>query len=406
MKNHIKAIIIAILFVLAVFLQASAQKLIMDYSISEKHFVDTIKIKMWKGAIIIPVEIDGETKNMMFDTGANVGFWIGAEEAWMVHSGNSTNTVDSQNQKKNSSIMTIPSMKMGNITIKDYPIVVSDGLSDFTCGIIDGAIGFDLAVKGISFKFDTQDSLMIVTDRKGFFNKEERGHQKVKYKHYSKIDPKVWVQFPFIRAKMDFDSGYIGGWFCFPQQTLDIWAKQDPKIKQQLDAMTVNRDTTFMTAAGLFGQSNETIVGGEIVVPEITIGDLVFKNVCVKTTSPKRLIGSAVLEHTSLIIDSPKKSFVFLPHDGNHEITVNNKDKITGMNFKPAADDDTLGAVKIVVRKGTEAYKKGLRTGDYLISVDGNPISCLCDYVLKKHQGKTEHFVFRSPEGEIKEADF
>ena len=66
MKNHIKAIIIAILFVLAVFLQASAQKLIMDYSISEKHFVDTIKIKMWKGAIIIPVEIDGETKNMIF----------------------------------------------------------------------------------------------------------------------------------------------------------------------------------------------------------------------------------------------------------------------------------------------------------------------------------------------------
>lgn len=403
MKNQIKAIIIAILLVFAVFLQASAQKLIMDYSISEKHFVDTIKIKMWKGAIIIPVEIEGEIKNMMFDTGANMGFWIGTEEAWMVPSGDSTNTVDSNKQRKNTAIMTIPSMKMGNITIKDYPIVVSDGLSDFTCGIIDGAIGFDLAVKGFSFKFDTQDSLMIVTDRKGFFKKEERGHQKVKYKHYSKIDPKVWVQFPFTRAKMDFDSGYIGGWFCFPQKTLDIWAQNDPKIKQQLDAMTVNVDTTVMTSAGLFGQSNDTVVGGEIVVPEIVIGDLVIKDVCVKTTSSRRLIGSAILEHTSLIIDAPKKRFVFLSHDGSHEITANNKN--SGINLKPAADGDTLGAVKVVVRKGTEAYKKGLRTGDYLISVDGTPISSLCDYVLMKQHGKTEHYVFRSPEGEIKEVD-
>ena len=36
--------------------------------------------------------------------------------------------------------------------------------------------------KGISFKFDTKDSLMIVTDRKGFFAKEEKGHAKVKYR--------------------------------------------------------------------------------------------------------------------------------------------------------------------------------------------------------------------------------
>ena len=225
----------------------------------------------------------------------------------------------------------------------------------------------------------------------------------MKYKHYSKIDPKIWVQFPFTRAKMDFDSGYIGGWFCFPQKTLDIWAQNDPKIKQQLDAMTVNVDTTVMTSAGLFGQSNNTVVGGEIVVPEIVIGDLVIKDVCVKTTSPQRLIGSAILEHTSLIIDAPKKRFVFLSHDGNHEIIANNKN--SGINLKPAADGDTLGAVKVVVRKGTEAYKKGLRTGDYLISVDGTPISSLCDYVLMKQHGKTEHYVFRSPEGEIKEVD-
>lgn len=402
MKKRILPIIVGLALTLLA-LPASAQKLIRDFSISEKDFVDTIKIKIWKGAIIIPVEIDGEIKNMMFDTGANMGFWIGKEEAWMMPSGDSTLTVDSHQQSKNTSIMTIPSMKMGNITINDYPMVVSDGLSDFTCGIIDGAIGFDLAVKGISFKFDTQDSLMIVTDRNRFFAKEEKGHQKVKYKHYSLIDPKVWVKFPFIKAKVDFDSGYIGGWFSFPQKTLDVWSKQDPKIKQQLDEMTVNVDTIVMSGAGLFGQTLDTVVTGELIVPEIALGDLVFKDVYIATASHKRLVGSAILQHTSLIIDAPKKRFVFLPHEGNHVITAANRG--SGMHLVSAEDGDTLGAVKVVVHKGTESYNKGLRTGDYLISVDGTAISSLCDYMLLSRKGEVKHFMFRSPEGEIKEVE-
>lgn len=404
MKKHIKPIIIAILLVFMACLSASAQRLIRDFGIPEKDFVDTIKIKMWNGAIIVPVEIEGKTKNLMFDTGANMGFWIGEEEDWMVPSGDSTYTVDSQKQRKKTAIMKIPSMKMGNVNITDYPMVVADGLSDFTCGIIDGALGFDLAVKGLSFKFDTQDSIMIVTSRKRLFAKEERGHQKVKYKHYSKIDPKVWVQFPFVKAKLDFDSGYIGGWFSLPQDLLDLWSKNDPKIKQQLDEMTVNVDTTIMSSAGLFGPSLDTVVNGELHAPEIEMGDLVFKDVWVATATHKRLIGSAILEHTSLIIDAPKKSFVFLPHDGNHEITAANRG--FGMHCIPAEDGDTLGAVKVVVHKGTEGYEKGIRTGDYLISVDGTPIADLCTYVLLRYNGKVKRQVFRSPKGEVKEIEW
>ena len=71
----------AVLLLLAALWQAPAQRLSDRYfGISEQDFVDTIKIKMWDGAIIVPVEIEGETKNLMFDTGAGTGFWIGEEE--------------------------------------------------------------------------------------------------------------------------------------------------------------------------------------------------------------------------------------------------------------------------------------------------------------------------------------
>ncbi|MBQ7490547.1 MAG: aspartyl protease family protein [Bacteroidales bacterium] len=402
-SRPIRTFITIILLTIIGLSQTSAQKLIRDFSIGRKNFVDTIKIKMWNGAIIIPVEIDGKIKNLMFDTGANTGFWIGEEEDWMAPSGDSITTVDSQNKRKKTAIMKIPSMKIGSLTITDYPLVVADGLSDYTCGINDGALGFDFAVKGISFKFDTKDSLMIVTDRKRFFVKEEKGHLKVKYKHYSKPDPKVWVQFPFVRAKLDFDSGYIGGWFSLPQHLLDIWAKENPQIKQQLDEMTMNVDTTVMTGAGLFGASLDSVVNGELHVPEIGLGDLVFKDVWISTATHKRLIGSAILEHTSLIIDAPKKSFVFLPHNGNYEITAANRG--FGMSCILAEAGDTLGAVKVVVRNGTAAYEKGLRTGDYLISVNGVEIPDLCTYILLMRQGKVTNYIFRSPEGTVKEIE-
>ena len=69
---------------------------------------------------------------------------------------------------------------------------------------------------------------------------------------------------------MLFDMGAIGGWFGLPQDLLDLWSKNDPKIKQQLDAMTKNVDTVVMTYAGLFGASYDTVINGELCIPEIT----------------------------------------------------------------------------------------------------------------------------------------
>ena len=65
MNNPIKTITTAVLLLLAAFWQAPAQRLSDRYfGISEQDFVDTIKIKMWNGAIIVPVEIEGGTKEV------------------------------------------------------------------------------------------------------------------------------------------------------------------------------------------------------------------------------------------------------------------------------------------------------------------------------------------------------
>ena len=79
--------IITILLALVATTSIVAQDLIKTatapISFSKKDFADTIKIKMIDGAVIVPVEIEGQTRNLLFDTGSPLGLWQGQKEAWM-----------------------------------------------------------------------------------------------------------------------------------------------------------------------------------------------------------------------------------------------------------------------------------------------------------------------------------
>ena len=398
-----------ICFIVLTSLSVEAQKKpFRDIHFSQHDFVDTVQIKIWDGAIIIPVEINGETKNLMFDTGANWGFWIGDEEEWMTPSAETLSLTDSQNAKKKKAIYRMPPIKMGNTTIENYPLIADNGMQAYVCDRIDGAFGFDLVTCGLSFKFDTKDSLMIVTDRKGFFKKEEKRQPKLKYMPYNsyyKTCPLVWVDFPWGSYKMLFDSGWIGGWIDMPEKTLNRWSKDDRKMQKEIDEYTVQIDTTVSTEVGFFGQSLDTMLTRRLHFPEIKMGDLALHDLWISTNSLSVKTGSALLEHASLIIDGPKKCFFFLPHDGNREITVGNEQRI-GLTHTMADKGDTLGVLKALVRKDGEAYQKGLRSGDYLISVNGIPITDYCTYLNLKIDTDERHYVYRTAQGEIKEVDW
>ena len=192
MMRHLLILVMMVGFGLTSFSASAQKKSFRNIHFSQHDFVDTVKIKIWDGAVIIPVEINGEVRNLMFDADAEYGFWIGNEEEWMTPSGVSLTMIDSQKSRMKKALTRFPPIKMGNLVIENYPMVVDNSLSNYVCDRIDGAFGFDLSVCGLSFMFDTKDSLMIVTDRKGFFSKEERRQPTLKYKRYHKTRPLVW----------------------------------------------------------------------------------------------------------------------------------------------------------------------------------------------------------------------
>ena len=397
-----KQTIITILLALVATTPVSAHNLIKTatapVSFSKRDFADTIKIKVIDGAVVVPVEIEGRIRRFLFDTGSPLGLWQGQKEAWMRQlMADSLLFGDSNKNRRHKTIYQIPTMKMGNLLIENYPMIVEDGMKEYLCGRFDGVLGFNLVGKGLSFKLDTKDSLLIVTDRKKFFAEEEKGQPTAKYRMKRAYCPLVYVDSPFGWIEMVFDTGALNTWLALSQEDLDRWFQKNPKKRKLLDDLTLQTDTTINTSWGLYGLSTDTLVGRLLHFTKIKIDKLPVNDLYITTAHPTMLVGSAVLKHASLIIDAPKKQFVFMPHNGQ-DITVGNSE--TGSaSFIPSEAGDTLGVLKAVIRKGSIAYKKGIRTGDYLIEVNGISIKDICTYMLMERKDEEALFKFRSPKG-------
>ncbi len=397
-----KQTIITALLALVAMTSAVAQDLIKTatapISLSKKNFADTIKIKVIDGAVVVPVEIEGQTRNLLFDTGSPLGLWHGQKETWMKQvTADSLTFGDINKKSRNQIIYQFPTIKMGNLQIDNYPMIVEDAMSEFICNRFDGVIGFNLVGKGLSFKLDTKDSLLIVTDRKKFFAEEEKGQPTAKYKMKRAYCPLVYVETPVGWIETVFDTGAMNRWFDLPQADLDRWFQKNPKKRNLLDDLTIQTDTTINTSVGIYGMSTDTVVGRFLHFPAIKIDKLPVNDLYITTAHPTMLVGSAILKHVSLIIDAPRKQFVFVPHNGQ-KITVGNSEA-GSVSFIPSEVGNTLGVLKAVVRKGSTAYQKGIRTGDYLIEVNGIPIKEICTYMLMERKDEEALFKFRSPNG-------
>ena len=143
-----KQTIITILFTLVTTTPILAQNLIksatVPVSFSKRDFADTIKIKVIDGAVVVPVEIEGRIRHFLFDTGSPLGLWQGQKEAWMRQlMADSLIFGDSNKNRRHKTIYQIPTMKMGNLQIENYPLIVEDAMKDYLCGRFDGVLGFN-----------------------------------------------------------------------------------------------------------------------------------------------------------------------------------------------------------------------------------------------------------------------
>lgn len=364
----------------------------LSFDVKEKNFVDTIPIVYRYGQILMPVTIEGRAYNFLLDTGAGVGLINLPTDIKFNESQKSISFSDANSQSLVRKTVTLPELKIGNLTLRNYPCVISK--TPFSCAN-DGIIGFNLIRKGIIIKIDLRAGHIILTDKKKFF-KNEPGYKS----KYICTDVPI-VQFATSYGKSRelavFDTGYNQMFSINLREIYDLWA--NPNINKEAVEFSAQTVWTGMGSSGSISV-NGTVENEEhfMNLKHLNTFGVSFDSVpC--TASPNFCnIGGKLLKYGTMIIDNNTHRMIFQPYTNSNHIDVNERVQ----NFTVSLRDNTLFVSKI--NEASDEYAQGLRVNDAITEVEGIAVSNYCDLIEAVADIKRSYFVkFRGTDGKEKQ---
>ena len=333
---------------------------------------DTIPITFSHGRIMLPVEIGGQSHRFVFDTGCSCGLLFTEETLSLKKGGlfSFTFVSDAAGHVKLTKKRSIPMMRLGNMDVKKYRVIVSPPSSmmrqEYDCQDILGCIGSDLFKKK-AVKIDVRHGEMIVSDDAHLFSNES-GFR-------IPFETDMHVPYIMVKTRRDqerkymFDTGFPG------------YITVRKKDLEHIDTLST---ATGSTNAGIYGKSQDQQIA-KVMLDSISIGGCVFRDI---TTNVQRSntssIGSLFLKYGTLVIDYRHREMIYQPYEYDGGITIGNQYHHVVLMFDGKHYKVTL------VWEDSEAWRNGIRVGDRLTHIDGiniedNPCAYFNLDTTKKH---------------------
>ncbi len=359
----------------------------LNFTLSKQNFCDTIAIDIDNDQIYIPVDINGKQYRFKLDTGSGQGaVYADTHINGMAELGNVISR-NAYNQADTVKIVALPAFNLGNIVIDGY--VMSMLQRPSVKGEYDAVIGFDLLNKGIAIKIDPQHEVMIITDRKHTFDKEEGYAIKYKLKWFV---PHILVS-PFIRHTDEvlFDLG-SPTLYTMNKANFDKHVYKSKNVSSQVEGIAKGM---------LSGGMQVTDKSDEVAflrLNRLKWDKFNLTQVRAITTQGSSRIGASILRYGSIIINPFQKLIVFQPYSKTDSIRVGNKQ--FGVAFIPHNGTATVG----LILDQSEAYKQGMRQDDTLLRINDKAINSFHDFVgFPFVEGKKYKFMLRDIKGKNKE---
>lgn len=382
-----RRMLVFLLWLLSLSASSQTYRYSTSFTLSQRNFCDTIPIEVVDGHAVVTVMMDHEPMRMMIDTGSAQGMvFSNRMPAYWKELGNIISH-DANNHTDTVKVLQLPPFKLGKNTISGYVATVMPRamISDRW----DAIIGFDLFNKGLKAKIDTQNKVLILTDRKKMFDTESGYELKYKLKWFV---PYVMVS-PFIRHTDEvlFDTGATP-LYEMNKQSFDTHEYKSKNVGSQVEDRTQG-------SAAIGGHSVEE--SDEVVLLHLNRlewNGFEFKDVRALTTQGSSRIGAAVLDYAAVVVNPFKKKIKLQPYTSEDSVTVGNK--MFGTAFVPIDGRPAVG----LIFTHSEAYKQGLRQGDIIESIDGDRMYTFRDFVRFPFvKGKKHKFVVIDTEGNRKE---
>ena len=294
--------------------QSQLKRYDTDFRLSQKNFVMTVPIEIERGQIYLPVTIQGRQYRFKLDTGASQGVIYDDVDIEGLKVLGFIQSEDAAGQSRRVTTVELPPFRLDSLTISGFKVQRMHRL------VIredeDGIIGFALFHRGLAAKIDTRNSVMILTDRKKYFRREQGEALKYRLKWhvpYINICPFVGTQDEAL-----FDSGspllYAVNGQRFAQMQASV-----PSVEHQIEGITYGSH-----AIGHFGseRSHQIIL---LSLDSLRWGNFILQEVHCATIQGGSHIGASLLRYGAMIIDPFRKQLVFQPYDGQTSCVVANR---------------------------------------------------------------------------------
>lgn len=379
-----------LLLVLSVFALAKAQQMHRydtGFTVSQRFFCDTIPLEFTDNQLLLTVEIDGVRRKALLDTGASQGVVFlhrlpkGTRELGNVVA------YDGNGQHDTIPVVQLPAFRLGSLTIDGYVAAVHRNMP--VRMKYDMILGFDLFNKGIAGKIDTKSNQLILSDKKGAFLQEGGYRQKYKLKWF--VPYTIISPFKRHADEVSFDTGYRG-FYTMNKNSFDRHVYKSKQVEAQVEARTEGQ-----RQISLLGVEAKTEVAF-LRLDRLQFGEFEFTQVKAVTNSGPSKMGAEILQYGSMLILPHKKLLVFQPYAVGRSLPLNNE--IRQIAFVPSSGQAMVG----LVNPASDAYKKGVRSGDVLLQINHqtvNTFEAFLNYPFVK--GKEYLFTFRSVEGNVKQ---
>lgn len=321
--------------------------------------IDTgwVPFRLVKGAIIVPVSINGTAYSFVLDTG---GFLTLSDEINKQEDFKVTSTVevsDISQLTKTFDMVEVPVLSIGNWTIPKAEAIVSSNYASYPnrCFGLDGMLGRNV-LKDVLLQMDYSTMSLRITNQKSRLrlNETARGKMKISDRGLPGLEVDINGKSRFI----ELDSG-SRDWFSY----------QTAEAERQLEQGT----TEVLSYEGVFsfGVSGKNLNAESrysSLVTTLKIGNILFEESysdLSKRSAPR--FGSGLLAHGTLTIDYLNNAYYY---DGYSDAPV------TVVDQRPNFSLAKINGQYIIkwVRKASEAERLGLSYGDHVLSVNGAEI--------------------------------
>ena len=358
-----------------------------NFGVSPRNFADTIKIEFKNDQIYIPVLIDGQTYRFNLDTGSSQGMLYESSSVPVGQRLGHVISHDANNVSDTIEAVQLPPLRIGHLNLTGY--VASVVRHPAQQVDYDGILGFDLFNKGIACKIDTHLGIMVLSDRKGFFDSEPGYRLDYKLKWFV---PYVNVS-PFMRHvdQALFDTG-ARQLYVMNKASFDTHAYKSLQVNAQVEGR----------ATGNFTQgTNSTERNDEVVflhLDRLKWAEFNFRHVHTITTQGASRLGAQLLNYGKVVINPRHRTIVFQPFGTTDSVVVNNRQ--FGVAF---IEKDSQPAIGLIWHK-SEAYRRGMRQGDIVLRINDQTINSFQQFTAYPFRdGETYKFLLHDQKGFNKE---